>query len=368
MTQIFGAPGKYIQGYDELSNIRRHIEFLGKKYILLASRNRMKDLGRTLQESLGPEFEITECISGGESSWAEVNRVAAIAQEKCVDGVIGMGGGKVIDTAKAAGNKVGVAVIIIPTIAASDASTGSLAVIYNDDGSMDEEIHFPTNPELVIVDTHIIMNAPARFLIAGMGDALSTFIGGKVSYSQYKNNEYGAKPTEASMALCKLAYDLLIKHGLAAKLACEEHVMTKDLNKIIETNVLLSGLGMESNGGGSDHTWYYAFCALSNREENMLHGEYVSFSTICSMVLSGESKEDIDEVVKFCQSVDLPTTLEDLKLDDLTDEEYDQIAESVIQQDGPKNHPFEVTKADATGALKTADAIGHLYKNGGSLI
>lgn len=367
MTQIFGAPGKYIQGYDELKNIGRHIEFLGRKYLLLASKNRMSDLGKTLQDGLGDAFEITECIFEGESSWAEVNRVASIAVEKGVDGVIGMGGGKVIDTAKAAGNKAGTAVIIIPTIAASDASTGSLAVIYNEDGSMDREIHFAANPELVIVDTHVIMNAPTRFLVAGMGDALSTYIGGKVSYAEYKNNEYGAKPTEASMALCKLSYDLLMRHGLAAKLACDRKVMTKDLNKIIEVNVLLSGLGMESNGGGSDHTWYYAFCSL-DREENMLHGEYVSLSTICSMVLSGEPGEDIDEVVRFCQSVGLPTTLAELQMDDLTEKEFDQIAQSVTEQDGPKNHPFEVTKADAMGALKTADAIGQLYKNGRSLL
>lgn len=368
MTQIFGAPGKYIQGYDEIANIRKHIEFLGHKFLLLASKNRMRDLGKVVEDSLGPDFALTKCVFEGDSTWAQVNRVAAIAEENGVDGVIGMGGGKVIDTAKAAGNKVGAAVIVVPTIASSDAATGSLAVIYNEDGSLAEEIHFPTNPELVIVDTHIIMNAPTRFLVAGMGDALSTYIGGKVAYNEYKDNEYGAKATEASMALCKLSYDLLMKHGLAAKLACDCKVMTKDLNKIIETNVLLSGLGMESNGSGSDHTWYYAFCSLTTRKHDMLHGEYVALSTICSMVLSGEPKEDIDEVVRFCQSVGLPTTLEDIHMADLTDEEFDQIAKSVLEQDGPKHHPFETTAIDAIGALKTADAIGKLYKEGKSLL
>jgi len=368
MTQIFGGPAKYIQGYDELQNIGKHISYIGRNFLLLASKNRMNDLGKVIKDNLGEDFNVTELVHVGESSWKAVEKTEAVGRENNVDAVIGMGGGKVIDTAKTAADRLGVPVIVIPTIAATDASTGSLSVIYNEDGSLDEEVHFDKNPEIVLVDTHVIMNAPTRFLVAGMGDALSTYIGARVAYAQYKDNEYGAKPMEASMALSKLSYDLLMKHGVAAKLACDQKVMTKDLNKIIEANTLLSGLGMESSGGGTDHTFYYAFCSLTHREEHMYHGEFVAFSTLCSLVLSGEPAEEIDEVVRFCRAVGLPTTLKEIKMDDLTDEEYDMIAADVLNQGGPKNHPFEVTAQDAIAAVKGADAIGRLYEEGGSLI
>ena len=368
MTQIYGGPGKYIQGYDELQNIKQHIAYMGKTFLLLASKNRMNDLGKVIEKSLGDEFNVVELVHEGESSWKNVEKTANIGLENKVDAVIGMGGGKVIDTAKTAADLIGVPIIVIPTIAATDAATGSLAVIYNEDGSLDQEVHFAKNPEIVLVDTHVIMNAPARFLVAGMGDALSTYIGARVAYQEYCDNEFGGKPTEASMALSKLSYDLLLKHGVAAKLACEQKVMTKDLNKIIEVNTLLSGLGMESSGGATDHTFYYAFCSLTHREEHMYHGEFVAFSTIASLVLQGADSEEIDEVVRFCQSVGLPTTLAEMQLDDLTDEEYDMIAADVLAQGGPKNHPFEVTAQDAIAAVKTTDAIGKLYMEGKSLL
>lgn len=365
MAQIYGGPGKYIQGYGELKNVQQHIAFLGKKFLLLASKNRMKDRGQEMIDHMDSDFEIIKVEFNGESSWAEVERVAEIGRAEGIDAIIGMGGGKVIDTAKTASDKLKCAMVIIPTIAASDACVGSLAVIYNEDGSLDQEVHFNKNPEIVIVDTEVIMNAPVRFLVSGMGDALSTYFGAKVAYEQYQPNEYGGLPTEASMALSRLSYDLLLKHGLAAKVACEQKVMTKDLEKIIETNVLLSGLGMESSGAASDHTFYYAFCELTHRHEYMYHGEYVAFSTLCMLVMMGASKETIDEVERFCISVGLPVTLEDMRLHDLTDEEWKIVTNSVLAQDGPKRHPFKVTEADALAAIKTADAIGKLYKEEG---
>ena len=74
MTQIFGAPGKYIQGYDEIANIRRHVEFLGRKFLLLASKNRMRDLGKVVEDSLGPDFSLTKYVFEGDSTWAQVDR------------------------------------------------------------------------------------------------------------------------------------------------------------------------------------------------------------------------------------------------------------------------------------------------------
>ena len=52
----------------------------------------------------------------------------------------------------------------------------------------------------------------------------------------------------------------------------------------------------------------------------------------------------------------------------LTEEEYQMVVKSVMEQEGPKNHPFAITEADVIGAVKTADAIGQMYLEGKSLI
>ena len=364
MTQIFGSPGRYIQGYGELKNVKEHIGWIGKSFLFIASKNRIASLSPMIKESFGEGYKLIFVQFNGESTRKEIARISEIAKEENCDCIVGLGGGKVIDTTKAVAGFNHIPVVIIPTIAATDAATGALAVIYNEDGSQECEAHFNESPVVVLVDTEIIMNAPARFLVAGMGDCLSTYFGARVVYDMCRKNDLGGGPTETSMALCRLSYDLLLKHGAAAKIACENKVMTPDLNKIIEANVLLSGLGMESGGGASDHAFYYGICAITTREETKYHGEYVSFSVLCMLNMEGAPKEEIDEVYKFCLSVGLPVCLEDLDLGDLNDEEMDMFVNGVLEQEGPRNHPFPITYETVLGAIKTADALGKLYKSG----
>lgn len=54
-------------------------------------------------------------------------------------------------------------VLVVPTVVATDAPCTGLSVIYNDDHTFDRYIFYPDNPNMVIVDTTIIANAPVRF-------------------------------------------------------------------------------------------------------------------------------------------------------------------------------------------------------------
>lgn len=368
MTKIFGSPCKYIQGYDELKNIREHLSYIGNIFLVIASKNRIQDLGKEIESSFGSDGKIIFAEFSGESSRREVSRIVALVKGNGCHAVIGMGGGKVIDTAKAVANDANLPCVIIPTIAATDASTTCCSVIYNEDGSLDAEENYDRNPEIVLVDTKIIMNAPVRFLVSGMGDAISTYYGARVAYQGYKDNAFGGKSTELAYMIAKLAYDIVVEYGESAKIACENKSMTMDLEKVIEANVLLSGLGCESNAGASDHSFYYGFCALTHREEYMYHGEYVAFSTLCLMVMEGASKKELDELFKFCIKVGLPVCLEDMKLDDMTEDEFHQVAEAGLSLEPTHNHPFVVDEVAFIGAIKTADRIGKMYKTGETLL
>lgn len=88
-----------------------------------------------------------------------------IVRENKIEVVRAIGGGSAIDTAKATAYYENLPVVIMASVAATDAPCTGLSVIYNDDGSFCKYIFYPKNPDTVIVDTSIIAKAPVKFLV-----------------------------------------------------------------------------------------------------------------------------------------------------------------------------------------------------------
>ena len=72
-----------------------------------------------------------------------------------------------------------------------------------------------------------------------------------------------------------------MKYGVLAKIACENHVVTDALENIIETNILLSGLGFENNATSGAHSVNDGLTVVENSEKTM-HGEKLPLVVLCS--------------------------------------------------------------------------------------
>ncbi|TPH13547.1 iron-containing alcohol dehydrogenase, partial [Brevibacillus laterosporus] len=77
--------------------------------------------------------------------------------------------------------------------------------------------------------------------------------------------------------LAKLCYETLLEDGLKAKISCDSNIVTPALENIIETNILLSGLGFESGGLAAAHAIHNGLTALEGTH-SYYHGEKVAFS------------------------------------------------------------------------------------------
>ncbi len=218
------------------------------------------------------------------------------------------------------------------------------------------------NPDLVLVDTEIIANAPARFLVAGMGDALATWFEAETCKQTHANNEVGEKGSMTAYALARLCYDMLLDYGIAAKLSCEAKVVTPALEHIVEANTLLSGLGFESGGLASAHSIHNGLTVLPQTHD-YYHGEKVAIGVLTSLFLTDKPGQIIDEVYNFCESVALPTTLAEIGLKDAPREELRKAAaRACIESEFIHHEAADVSVESVLHAMIAADAEGRRRK------
>ncbi len=376
MRKAFICPTKYVQGENELLNLGYFVKTFGKKGLLIAdsfAKKLVADKLEATQKKYG--IELVSIDFGGESSRQEVKKMQDFAKANKCACTIGLGGGKAIDTAKcvAAGSNL----IICPTIAATDAPTSHSAVLYTPDHHFDDYAYFKQSPSVVLIDTTVIANAPARFIVSGMGDALSTYFEARANVQSFSNVNAGlpcgadrkkgtllACGTKAAFAMAELCYQTLLSDGAKALTACENNVVTPALENIIETNILLSGLGFESGGLAAAHAIHDGLTLLPSHTK-FYHGEMVAFGTICQLVLENSPEEELYEVLGFCDSVGLPVCLKDLDTDSIDDDMLMAIAEKTcIPEESIHNMPFPVTPDMVAAAIKTADKIGYDYRYG----
>jgi glycerol dehydrogenase len=359
-TTIF--PGRYVQGYEATKRLGAELPRYGQKALVVADPFVAEHLLPDFRESLEASIEIVVDAFGGESSDEEIERLTRIGGRNSCDLVVGIGGGKALDTAKAVAHELDSPVAIVPTIASSDAPCSALSVIYTPEGEFKRYLVLPRNPDLVLVDTKIIAQAPVRFLVAGMGDALATWFEAESARKKFAGNMTGDVGSMTAYALSRLCYDTLQEYGALAKRACEVQVVTPALERIVEANTLLSGLGFESGGLAAAHAIHNGLTVLEETHGDF-HGEKVAFGTLASLFLSDQGADLIDEVYSFCEEIGLPTTLEEIGLGDVSDADLTRVAEAACAEgETIHNEPRPVTPDKVFAALKAADAEGRERK------
>jgi len=176
LISVIIAPFKYIQGRNALLELGGFLEDWGNRVFVVGGKRGLEVTREGRKTSLSEKkIKQKEELFKGESSEAEVNRLMEIAQTWHADVILASGGGKSIDTAKIVAGELRLPTVIVPTTASTDAPCSRLALIYKDNGEFDRFYFPPRNPDMVLVDTHVIAKAPVRTLVAGMGDALATW-------------------------------------------------------------------------------------------------------------------------------------------------------------------------------------------------
>nr|VFJ59323.1 MAG: glycerol 2-dehydrogenase (NAD+) [Candidatus Kentron sp. FW]VFJ63510.1 MAG: glycerol 2-dehydrogenase (NAD+) [Candidatus Kentron sp. FW] len=348
IPRVLISPYRYIQGDGVLDHLGRYLSIIPSKRtaVLISERGQQRD-GARLSKSLSTaRIESVMVTFEGECSYEEIDRVIDVlkAEASPVDCLVAVGGGKCVDTGKSIAYRLGIPVVICPSLASNDAPCSALSVIYAADGAFKAFEFFPINPALVVVDTGIIAQAPVRYLVAGMGDAMATWYEARTCLQSPRGRSViGARPTLAASALAELCANTLFEHGVAAVEAVKNRQVNDALEGVVEANTLLSGVGFESGGITVAHSITQGLTMVHTVHQNYLHGEMVAIGLVAQLVLE-EKIHDARKVAKFFAKVGLPIHLRQIGLSPDHKSQLDEVMEAAMTMMLPfvRNEPFDI--------------------------
>lgn len=195
----------------------------------------------------------------------------------------------------------------IPTIAATCAAWTPLSVWYSDAGqALNFEIFDDAN-FLVLVEPRIILNAPAEYLLAGIGDTLAKW---------YEAVVLAPQPTALPLTVrlgingALAIRDVLLASSETALADQRRGDLTQAFRDVVEA--IIAGGGMVG-GLGERYTRVAAAHAVHNgltvlpQTDKFLHGTKVAYGILVQSALLGQD-DVLAQLVQAYQRFNLPTT------------------------------------------------------------
>ncbi len=365
LARSVSSPGKFIIAEGVLNNINEYIQCFGKSAFILADPFIQEHLNtHTLSAMQQDNIAHFSEVFNGECTDTEIKRLVQLSQEKALPElvIVGVGGGKTMDTAKALAHQLSCPVIIVPTIASTDAPCTALSVIYKDDGEFDRYLFLPKNPDAVLVDTGILVKAPAKFFAAGVGDALATYFEARTCYAADGLNLINKRPSATGLGIAQLCFDTLLDNIHSAMLAVQEQVVTPAFEAVIEATVYMSGVGAEAGGLAAAHAVNNGMSALPYLH-HVQHGEKVVFGLLTQLILEKTSDDEMALVIDIIEAAKLPMCLSDFGVEKWIDEDWMAVAElACAEGDTMGNMTQKLTPRDVYNAMKTANALGQALR------
>ncbi len=339
------APRQVIKGEGCLSQSGELIARFGQYPLVVAGKQTLTLIRPHLQQALEKyDLTLSEAFYAPDCAESSLKRLKKTVKDQNIDFIIGVGGGKALDTAKLLASQCQMPIVTIPTSGATCAAWTALSNIYSEQGTFQYDVSLAHCPDLLILDYYIVKTAPKRTLRAGIGDAIAKWYEASVSSGTSQ-----ATLTIAAVQMARILRDILLQKSAAAL----ENVNSEAWQEVVDATVLLAG-GIGGLGGANCRTVaaHAVHNGLTHLEEShaTLHGEKVAYGILVQLRLEEMIQQNQlafsarQQLLSFYKEIGLPKTLEDLGLKDLSLAQLRQIADVVCQpQSDIHRLPFPVS-------------------------
>ena len=268
------------------------------------------------------------------------------------DFIIGVGGGKALDTAKLLAHQCHLPIVTIPTSGATCAAWTALSNVYSPEGAFLYDVPLDRCPDLLVLDYSLIQTASQRTLVAGIGDALAKWYEASVSSGTSEQTLIVAAVQQA-----RILRDILFQKSTEAL----KEPGGEAWREVVDATVLLAGV-IGGLGGAQCRT--VAAHAVHNglthirAAHDALHGEKVAYGILVQLRLEEMVQGNQlaatarQQLLKFYSEIGLPQTLDDLGLGNITLKELRQAAEIACNPNSDIHRlPFKVVPEQLMAAM-----------------
>ncbi|MBV5257568.1 iron-containing alcohol dehydrogenase family protein [Synechococcus moorigangaii CMS01] len=358
MMQIFIAPAQVLKGMNALAQAGGAIARWGKRPFVVGGQQTLQQLAASFHALADQEnLDLATGSYSPDCSEASLKGLTKKFKAHKADFVIGVGGGKALDTAKLLAHQQNCPIVTVPTSAATCAAWTALSNVYSDQGAFQYDVSLAQCPNLLILDYGLIRTAPQRTLIAGIGDAIAKWYEASVSSGHSPQTL-----TIAAVQEARILRDILFQKSAQAI----ADVQSSEWQEVVDATVLLAGV-IGGLGGANCRT--VAAHAVHNglthlpAAHGILHGEKVAYGILVQLRLeeicqkSQLAETARQQLLQFYRDIGLPKGLGDLGLDNMTLAELRQVAEITCQpQSDIHRLPFKVNPEQLMAAMVSTEA------------
>ena len=347
-------PG-YTLGQDAYKALAAEAKPYGRRLLLTGGRKALQAGQGKLERALeGSHLTLAGSLHyGADCTFNAAQQLAQEAKKLGADIICGMGGGRALDTAKAAGELAALPVFTLPTIAATCAAVTRLSVLYDEKGAFERFLFLTHAPLHCFMDTSLLARAPGKYLRAGIGDCLAKHV-------ETPFAARGALKDHSDMLGVSIAqglFDQLSAHGEQAMADSRAGLAGPSLETVCLCSIISTGyvslLVKERFNGALAHSLYYALEHLQALS-GTLHGDVVAWGALVQLVMDSQ-QEKAQALRQLLIRLQVPVSLKRMGAD-LSAPEFRDALQQVFIQPDMQFLPYDVTEPMIWEALCALEA------------